>query len=93
MDETGVFLSVLNRPEVLVGKNQLRNYRGVRAKPTPITVMEYFSAGGWYFHAVCNHLDSSSNSRRHFVHPKSDTQIGRLACIRCNMSLAHEPKH
>jgi hypothetical protein len=40
MDEIGVLLSVLNSLKVLVGKNELRNYRGAWVKRTLITAIE-----------------------------------------------------
>jgi hypothetical protein len=46
MDETGVLLSVLNSLKVLVGKNELRDYRGAGVKRTLITAIECVSADG-----------------------------------------------
>jgi hypothetical protein len=37
MDETGVLLSVLNFLKVLVGKSELRNYRGAGVKRALVT--------------------------------------------------------
>jgi hypothetical protein len=52
IDETGVLLSVLNSLKVLVGKTELRNYRGVRVKRTLITAIECVSANGRYLHPL-----------------------------------------
>lgn len=52
MDETGVLLSVLNSLKVLVGKDELRDYRGVGVKRTLITAIEYISADGRYLHPL-----------------------------------------
>jgi hypothetical protein len=46
IDETGILLSVLNSLKVLVGKNELRDYRGAGVKYTLITAIEYISADG-----------------------------------------------
>jgi len=46
MDETGVLLGKLGSLKVLVGKNELRNYRGASAKRTLITAIECISATG-----------------------------------------------
>jgi hypothetical protein len=52
MDETGVLLSVLNALKVLVGNNELRNYRGVGVKRTLITAIERVSSNGRYLHPL-----------------------------------------
>ena len=52
MDETGVLLSVLNSLKVLVGKDELRDYRGVGVKRTLITAIECISADGRYLHPL-----------------------------------------
>jgi hypothetical protein len=44
MDETGVILSLLGSMKVLVGKDDLRSYRGVRVKRIVVIVIEYVSA-------------------------------------------------
>ncbi|GAB7336822.1 hypothetical protein MBLNU13_g11328t1 [Cladosporium sp. NU13] len=46
MDETGVLLGKLGSLKVLVGKNELRNYRGASPKRTLITAIECISATG-----------------------------------------------
>jgi hypothetical protein len=46
MDETGVLLGKLGSLKVLVGKNELRNYRGASSKRTLITAVECISATG-----------------------------------------------
>ena len=52
MDETGVLLSVLNSLKVLVGKNELRDYRGAGVKRTLITAIECVSADGRCLHPL-----------------------------------------
>jgi hypothetical protein len=44
MDETGVMLSMLGSAKVLVGKDDLRNYRGTGVKRTMVTAVECVSA-------------------------------------------------
>ena len=46
MDETGVMLSMLGSVKVLVGKDDLRDYRGAGVKRTMIIVIECISADG-----------------------------------------------
>jgi hypothetical protein len=46
MDETGVLLSVLNSLKFLVGRNELKTYKGAGVKHTFITVIECISADG-----------------------------------------------
>ena len=48
MDETGVLLSSLNSLKVLVGREELRNYRGVHVQRELITAVECNSADGRY---------------------------------------------
>ena len=47
-DETGVMLSMLGSVKVLVGKDDMRNYRGARVKRTTVTAIECISADGRY---------------------------------------------
>lgn len=46
MDETGVLLSMLGSIKVLVGKDDLRDYRGAGVKRTMVTAVECISADG-----------------------------------------------
>ena len=46
MDETGVMLSMLNSVKVLVGKDDIRRYRGARVKRTMVTAIECISGDG-----------------------------------------------
>lgn len=46
MDETGVILSKLGSVKVLVGKDDLRDYRGAGVKRTMVTAIECVSASG-----------------------------------------------
>ncbi|KAF2647885.1 DDE-domain-containing protein, partial [Lophiostoma macrostomum CBS 122681] len=46
MDETGVMLSMLGSVKVLVGKDDLRDYRGAGVKQTTVTAIECISADG-----------------------------------------------
>jgi hypothetical protein len=48
MDETGVMLSMLGSIKVLVGRKNLRDYRGARVKRTVVTAIECISADGRY---------------------------------------------
>lgn len=46
MDETGVMLSMLGSVKVLVGKDDLRDYRGAGVKRTMVIAIECVSADG-----------------------------------------------
>jgi hypothetical protein len=46
MDETGVMLSMLVSVKVLVGKDDLRGYRGAGVKQTIVTAVKCISANG-----------------------------------------------
>jgi hypothetical protein len=46
IDETGVMLSKLGSVKVLVGKDDLRDYRGTGVKRTMVTAIECISADG-----------------------------------------------
>ena len=48
MDETGVMLSMPGSVKVLIGKNDIRDYRGARVKRTTVTAIECISADGRY---------------------------------------------
>lgn len=48
MDETGVMLSKLGSVKVLMGKDDMRDYRGARVKRTTVTAIECISADGTY---------------------------------------------
>ena len=48
MDETGIMLSMLGFIKVLVGRRNLRDYRGARVKRTVVTAIECISADGRY---------------------------------------------
>jgi hypothetical protein len=48
MDETGVILSMLSGVKVLVGKDDMRDYRGALIKRTTVTAIECISADGKY---------------------------------------------
>ncbi len=48
MDETGVMLSVLGSVKVLMGKDDIRDYRGTHVKRTTVTAIECISADGRY---------------------------------------------
>jgi len=47
-DETGVMLSKLGSVKVLIGKDDLRDYRGAREKRTMVTAIECISGDGRY---------------------------------------------
>jgi hypothetical protein len=46
MDETGVMLSKLGSVKVLIGRDDLRDYRGAGVKRTIVTTIECISADG-----------------------------------------------
>jgi hypothetical protein len=46
MDETGIMLSMQGSAKVLVGKDDMRDYRGSRVKRTTVTAIECVSASG-----------------------------------------------
>jgi hypothetical protein len=48
MDETGVMLSMLGTVKVLVGKDDMRDYRGARVKRTLVTAVKCISGDGRY---------------------------------------------
>ena len=48
MDETGVMSSMLGCVNILIGKDDMRNYRGERVKRTTVTAIERISADGRY---------------------------------------------
>lgn len=48
MDESGVMLSMPSSVKVLIGKNNIRDYRGARIKRTTVTAIECISADGRY---------------------------------------------
>jgi hypothetical protein len=48
MDETGIMLSMLGSVKVLVGRDDLRKYRGARVKRTVVTAIECISGDGRY---------------------------------------------
>jgi hypothetical protein len=52
MDETGIMLSMLTSVKVLVGKEDLRQYRGARVKRTVVTAIECVSGDGRYLHPM-----------------------------------------
>ncbi|KAF2186613.1 hypothetical protein K469DRAFT_571896, partial [Zopfia rhizophila CBS 207.26] len=41
MDETGVMLSMPGSVKVLIGKNDMRDYRGARVKRTTVTAISW----------------------------------------------------
>ena len=52
MDETGVMLSMLSSLKVLVGRDDLRTYRGAGVKRTMVTAIECISADGRFLHPL-----------------------------------------
>ncbi|KAL6169814.1 hypothetical protein ACJQWK_04809 [Exserohilum turcicum] len=52
MDETGVMLNMLGSVKVLVGKDDLRDYRGAGVKRTQVTAIECISADGKSLHPL-----------------------------------------
>jgi hypothetical protein len=52
IDETSVMLSMLGTVKVLVGKDDMRNYRGARVKRTIVTAIECISGDGRYLDPI-----------------------------------------
>jgi hypothetical protein len=52
MDETGLTLLMLSLVKVLVGKNDLQSYRGVRVKCKIVTAIECISGDGRYLNPL-----------------------------------------
>lgn len=52
MDETRVILSMLGSVKVLIGKDDLRTYRGAKVKRTTITAVECISVDGRYLNPI-----------------------------------------
>jgi hypothetical protein len=52
MDETGVMLSMLGSVKVLVGKDDMRDYRGAPVKCTMVTAIECISSDGRYLNPM-----------------------------------------
>jgi hypothetical protein len=52
MDETGVMLSMPGSAKVLMGKNDLQDYRGARVKRTIVTAIKCISADGRYLNPI-----------------------------------------
>jgi hypothetical protein len=52
MDKTGVVLSMLGLVKVLVGKDDMRDYRGARVKRTIVTAIECISGNGRYLNPM-----------------------------------------
>lgn len=48
MDEAGTMLSMPGSVKVIIGKDDIRNYRGARIKRTTVTAIECISADGEY---------------------------------------------
>lgn len=52
MDETGVMLSKQGSVKVLVGKDDIRDYRGARVKRKMVTAIECISSDGRYLNPM-----------------------------------------
>lgn len=52
MDKTGVMLSMLGSVKVLVGKDDMQDYRGERVKRTMVTAIECFSGDSRYLNPM-----------------------------------------
>lgn len=52
IDKTGVMLSMLGSVTVLVGKNNLRDYRGASIKQIIVTAIKCISASGKYLSSI-----------------------------------------
>jgi len=83
MDETGVMLSMLGSVKVLVGKDDMRDYRGARVKRTTVTAVECISANGRYLEPLIIWLASTHRSNWtifptpgwHYTCSDSDSEI------------------
>ena len=62
MDETGVILSMLGSVKVLIGKDDMRDYRGANVKRTLVTAIECFSRDGRYLSPMIIWLASTHRS-------------------------------
>lgn len=52
IDKTGVMLSMLSLVKVLVGKNDMRSYRGARIKRKIVTAIKRISGDGRYLNPL-----------------------------------------
>lgn len=52
IDETRVMLSMLGSIKVLIGKDDMRDYRGARVKRTTVTTIECISGDGRYLNPM-----------------------------------------
>jgi hypothetical protein len=52
MDETRIMLSMPDSVKVLVGKNDIRDYKGARIKRITITTIKYISGDGRYLNPI-----------------------------------------
>ncbi|KAF1933862.1 uncharacterized protein M421DRAFT_414914 [Didymella exigua CBS 183.55] len=52
MDKTGIMLLMLGSAKVLVGKDDMQDYRGARAKRTMVTAIKCISGNGEYLTSV-----------------------------------------
>lgn len=52
IDETRVMLSMPGSVKVLIGKHDMRDYRGARVKRTTVTAIEYISSDGRYLNPM-----------------------------------------
>ena len=52
IDKTRVMLLILGSVKVLVGKNNMRDYRGARLKRTIVTAIKYISGDSRYLNSI-----------------------------------------
>ncbi|KAF2008752.1 hypothetical protein BU24DRAFT_333140, partial [Aaosphaeria arxii CBS 175.79] len=52
MDETGIMLSMLSSVKVLIGKDDVRDYRGAGVKRTIVTAVDCVFASGEYLNPI-----------------------------------------
>ena len=62
IDETGVMLFMPGSVNVLVGKDDIRDYRGARIKRTTVITIEYISANSKYLTPMIIWLASTHRS-------------------------------
>jgi hypothetical protein len=52
IDETGIMLNMPSSVKVLIGKDDMRDYRGARVKRITITAIKYISGDGRYLNPI-----------------------------------------
>lgn len=79
MDETGVMLGVLGSVKVLVGKDDLRDYRGAGVKRTMVTAIECVSADGRPASTHRSNWTTYPTPGWHFAHSKNGYNDSKIS--------------